>query len=492
MHRVNSEKPPAYSHPPLRLLLLAGLLAAPAAAQPFRVALSSPADNAVAVPLSDTLRLTFTAPLAPGVLPSIATFPAALITFGEPTLSVDGLTLSYPVTHTAGTRYVHLVLAARASDGTSLERPFAVAYTTAGSAGTFMVAGTVSAAVGSVDASIVALMGFDGADVTVVDAAVLNGPAGNYTLGPAPFGVYTVGSVRLPHADPDRTFAFGFYDPDGDGVPNPVVLPFNVNVTISEPAPVLARARFADALAEAQARAADAAHFEIAEGPVDTTGRAPVWTYTFYSPAQDTTIQVVETGIIPLTFATAGHPEGLAPIFDGWVDSDVALAAAEGAGGAAFRAAHAGEVQALTLRSGLQHDVPTAVTPAHRVAYRALDAGGTIVDSLLVYVHIYTGEVIATTRNEPGPPATSVRLEPPAPNPSAGGVSIAYSIEAPQHIRLEVLDALGRRVALLEDGARSAGRHVATWNTGALPAGAYLVRLSADGAAAVRVVVVRP
>jgi hypothetical protein len=470
----------------LAALLLTALTSTTPAAQ-FRVASSSPADGAVAVPLSDTLRLTFTQPLAPAASPSIATFPEALITFGEPSLSVDGLTLSYPVTHAPDTRYVHLVLEAEAADGSLLERPFSVSYTTGGSAGSFTVTGTVSATAGSVDATVVALLGFDGADVTVVDATVLNGAGGAYALGPVPFGVYTVGAVRLPQPDANRTFAYGFYDPDGDGSPNPVIIPTGVNLTIAEPEPVLARSRLDAATTEAQSRAADAVLYELAEIPVDTTGRSPFWRYVFYSPAQDSTIEVVETGLIPLSFARAGRPVALAPIFGTWVDSDLALAAAEGAGGAIFRAGHAGQPQTLTLRAGLQPDVPTDATPCYRVAYRALDSGGTPVDSFIVYVTMGSGQVIFPTAIEDGAPQPDVTLETPTPNPGAGPFTLAFELRRTANVRLEIIDATGRSVHVLVEGAIAAGRHVFTWTPDrAMPAGVYLARLSMDGAVVTR------
>src|SRR5688572_14519397 len=113
----------------MRLLLLVGLTASSAAAQPFRVTGSTPADGAAGVALTDTLELTFSAPVEPAS-PAIVTFPADSIQFGAPAASPDGLTLRYPVTRTAGTRFVHLVVDARAADGAALERPFALAYTT--------------------------------------------------------------------------------------------------------------------------------------------------------------------------------------------------------------------------------------------------------------------------------------------------------------------------------------------------------------------------
>ena len=49
-----------------------------------------------------------------------------------------------------------------------------------------------------------------------------------------------------------------------------------------------------------------------------------------------------------------------------------------------------------------------------------------------------------------------------------------------------MLDVLGRRVALVEEGARAAGSHRATLNASALAPGLYLVRLTADGTTAVQ------
>jgi len=474
----------------LSLVLATLAVASPAGAQ-FRVVSSSPADGAAGVGLAVPLSFTFNAPVDAGVAPAIVTFPADSIAFGAPALSGDGLTLAYPSTRTATTRFVHLLLDARAADGAALERPYAVAYTTAPTSGGFSVSGTVTATAGSVDATLVVLAALAGAGVTVADAVVIDGSSGAYTLGPVPLGVYSVAAVRLPYAPTSRAFAYGIYDPDGDGVPNPVIIPFGVDLTISEPAPLLARARFDEAVAQALARAPDALFYDLLETPADTTGRSPIWQYAFYSPSSDSTITVVQTGLLPLVFARAGAPESLAQVFGTWVDSDVAMAAAEAAAGAAFRAAHAGEAQTLTIRAGLQPDVPTAATACYRVSYRAFDQAGTATDSLHVYVTMGSGVVVSPTAGEGGPDHPGLTLDAPAPNPASARVLFAYTLDSPAPTRVEVLDAAGRRVALVVDAPRAAGRHIATWNSpSTLAAGVYVVRLTAGGRTATRPLVI--
>ena len=78
------------------------------------------------------------------------------------------------------------------------------------------------------------------------------------------------------------------------------------------------------------------------------------------------------------------------------------------------------------------------------------------------------------------------------PNPVRGAGTVAFRLEAEAEVRVAVYDVLGREVAVLADGTYAAGRHQATLDAGALPAGAYVVRLVAGGEAhAARVTVVR-
>ncbi|NBC18496.1 MAG: T9SS type A sorting domain-containing protein, partial [Bacteroidetes bacterium] len=81
------------------------------------------------------------------------------------------------------------------------------------------------------------------------------------------------------------------------------------------------------------------------------------------------------------------------------------------------------------------------------------------------------------------------QLHPNYPNPFNPTTTIRYDVSAPSPVTLEVLDVLGRRVALLVDEVQRPGRHRVRWRAGALPGGVYFVRMQADAFSAVRQVV---
>ena len=87
------------------------------------------------------------------------------------------------------------------------------------------------------------------------------------------------------------------------------------------------------------------------------------------------------------------------------------------------------------------------------------------------------------------------------PNPFNPSTVIPYQLQTAAHVRLEVFNLLGQRVATLVDGAQVAGAHRAVWTATdgsgqAVSAGVYLYRLtvastgSADGMATGRMVLV--
>ena len=77
------------------------------------------------------------------------------------------------------------------------------------------------------------------------------------------------------------------------------------------------------------------------------------------------------------------------------------------------------------------------------------------------------------------------------PNPFNPSTIIPYQIPTATHVRLEVFNLLGQRIATLVDGERAGGFHTARWDatdkTGrAVGAGVYIYRLSSGGAAVSR------
>ena len=72
------------------------------------------------------------------------------------------------------------------------------------------------------------------------------------------------------------------------------------------------------------------------------------------------------------------------------------------------------------------------------------------------------------------------------PNPFNPSTIIPYQIPTTTHVRLEVLNLLGQRLATLVDGERPAGAHTAHWDATdaagrAVGAGVYIYRLSGGG-----------
>ena len=68
------------------------------------------------------------------------------------------------------------------------------------------------------------------------------------------------------------------------------------------------------------------------------------------------------------------------------------------------------------------------------------------------------------------------------PGRASSSLVIQYSLPADGHACVEVNNAAGDRVAILDQGWMTRGVHIATWSTGHTPSDAYTFRLRADGA----------
>lgn len=77
-------------------------------------------------------------------------------------------------------------------------------------------------------------------------------------------------------------------------------------------------------------------------------------------------------------------------------------------------------------------------------------------------------------------------LEQNRPNPFSGRTTIEFEIERAANVTLRVYDTVGREVALVTDGQRSAGPHAVTFDSGTLAAGVYVYMLNVDGAVQTR------
>jgi hypothetical protein len=87
---------------------------------------------------------------------------------------------------------------------------------------------------------------------------------------------------------------------------------------------------------------------------------------------------------------------------------------------------------------------------------------------------------VITSVQEPTSVPTEFALHAPAPNPFNPTTRISFSLPEASHVKLEIYDLLGRKVATLVDEPMDAGEHEIGWDASGFSSGVYLVRLSSD------------
>lgn len=92
-----------------------------------------------------------------------------------------------------------------------------------------------------------------------------------------------------------------------------------------------------------------------------------------------------------------------------------------------------------------------------------------------------TGRPAGTTSSADDPATTAPTLALAGPHPTRGAVALRITLPQAGDVRLDVLDALGRRVARLADGTRGAGDHIVRWDASRAAPGLYVARLAAGG-----------
>ena len=92
---------------------------------------------------------------------------------------------------------------------------------------------------------------------------------------------------------------------------------------------------------------------------------------------------------------------------------------------------------------------------------------------------IAVGNTLLATAAAPSAPVEGPRLTPGYPNPFATTTTLGYVLSAPEHVRLDVFDVMGRRVARLVDGVQAAGTFQVAFQAAGLASGVYVCRLEA-------------
>ncbi|UCE24178.1 MAG: T9SS type A sorting domain-containing protein [Candidatus Zixiibacteriota bacterium] len=119
--------------------------------------------------------------------------------------------------------------------------------------------------------------------------------------------------------------------------------------------------------------------------------------------------------------------------------------------------------------------------PAGTVYWR-VKAIGELGDNFWPYSEVWSftlTDPIDEAKPMTGIPA-SVELKGNYPNPFNPATGISFGIPKTTHVRLEIFNIMGRRVATVVDETMSAGYHNVTWDGSKVGSGVYLYRLTAD------------
>lgn len=96
-----------------------------------------------------------------------------------------------------------------------------------------------------------------------------------------------------------------------------------------------------------------------------------------------------------------------------------------------------------------------------------------------------TGDVVTLTHVDDT--GGAFRLSSARPNPFSSSTRLELSVDGATDLTVAVFDALGRRVALIHEGAVRAGTYALRVDAGQLPPGLYMVRATDNrGATATR------
>jgi hypothetical protein len=141
----------------------------------------------------------------------------------------------------------------------------------------------------------------------------------------------------------------------------------------------------------------------------------------------------------------------------------------------------------LILTDNLGGDYVPGSVGRHTALLDAFDDfGGEYVTTTSDHLPVYARFDLRSVADEPAAPPLAFALGAPYPNPFTETATLTYTLDRSGPVRLELFDALGRRVSVIEDDARPAGTYRVRFNGNALTPGLYVVRLTSGDQVATR------
>lgn len=410
-------------------------------------------------------------------------------------LSNDNTALQLDLDLQPDTDYTFVLSAAVGADGSGLAGPELWFFSTAPTLGERRVSGAIEFSGVAANTLVVLMDGPLGLEQSRFMIGCLADITSQYQMDWVRPGVwFPVAALDLDMngvIDPvEGGDPLGFYDPDGDGLQDSIVVGQQDLDGILIPLDIelmrrTAREAATDAWPVAQEwnPQCELKSLSCWEEP-DAAGAAQSWMCVYGVPGQEQLMVVVVTPFGPEGFFIP-DTEGVAdlpPVPAGFIDSDQVAQVALAHGGLEFLEEHAYLVEHL-LMGGAQ-SVVWPLDPLRRLwTYEYLFDDGENQDLLLVMMDMTTGEVLNSTEVEPGPAVPQgLELAHNAPNPFNPDTILRFQLPSPGRIRLAVYDILGREVSVVLKGAYSAGEHQVRFDGAALPAGVYFYTLEYEGA----------
>lgn len=350
----------------------------------------------------------------------------------------------------------------------------------------------------------------------VAAAAVVDENSGAYTINYVRQGTYWPIAIKYASYEDTYPVSIGFYDENGDGLPDSVTVDMDdltgIDLSLYAFAPFTANGELVRATTLAQNTYTDNAlramlsfelGFEFQFTPAAASTRATAvpsgtsfyWEYYFYSAAQDTVtlVTMLPVGISSIDTLSIDEldididPVLMKALPDPFIDSDLAVRIAESNGGEVYRnALTENEFLTLELRGGhIYPEYPKDPSPDApvfwQVIYRGYDMSTFDYDSLAVFIDMDTGELLGTTgtplEEEPIEAPRELSLDQNYPNPFNPSTVIPFTMPAAGDVNLSVYNMLGQHVATIFEGTLSAGPHRVNWDASALPSGSYFYRI---------------
>ena len=120
-----------------------------------------------------------------------------------------------------------------------------------------------------------------------------------------------------------------------------------------------------------------------------------------------------------------------------------------------------------------------------------------VVDAAAAYVALAQGglyrneQVLFLSGEDPQPSSDALHRVALFPNPARSEVTLRWDVPIPSRITVEVVDLLGRPVAVVVDRVEGVGVHETVWQTSGVAPGVYLVRITSGASTATRVLVLQ-